>query len=334
MNVCSPANHARAGSLWSSCYLRPPQELTVAGQSDAAQTYKAALPGPQLSRAHHAFVSPPGIILLYHSLSCRFYPRCTCPLGFAGLRRICIRSRASSFDRIPASRICQPFGGSRIEARNYPTRHRLDPRTLNISRTTNLSNNSQITRYSAAPVGPYDELIYIPGRWAYNLTDSGLRITQIYVSTNASVFNGRTNWNIPKHLADFDFAISADGSTTVTVSPPGDSSNPHFKAKLSPTTAPIPIQINTALTGDYLTLIQPSFSASATNPVEVGTDTWKQLLLNVQTDSLAATIISGALPGGKIGNGIGYPDIQPLLPIGARLSGTLVFPVPSIVPNM
>ncbi|KAJ7018342.1 hypothetical protein C8F04DRAFT_1151892 [Mycena alexandri] len=191
-----------------------------------------------------------------------------------------------------------------------------------------------ITRYSAAPVGPYDELIYIPGRWAYNLTDSGLRITQIYVSTNASVSNGRTNWNIPEHLADFDFTTSADGSTTVTVSPPGDASNPHFKARLSPTTAPIPIQINTAFTGDYLTLIQPSFAASATNSVEVGTDTWKQLLLNVQTDTLAATIISGALPGGKIGNGIGFPDIQPLLPVGARLSGTLVFPVPSIVPNM
>ncbi|KAJ6593472.1 hypothetical protein B0H19DRAFT_1246236 [Mycena capillaripes] len=191
-----------------------------------------------------------------------------------------------------------------------------------------------IVRYSAGPVGPYDELIYIPGRWAYNLTDSGLRITQIYVTTNASVFNGRTNWNIPKHQANFNFTKLADGSQTVTVSPPGDLAHPHFSARLTPTIAPIPIQINTALTGNYLTLIQPSFPASATNPVEVGTDTWKQLLLNVQTDTLTATIISGALPGGKIGNGIGYPDIQPLLPVGGRLSGTLIFPVPTILPNL
>ncbi|KAJ7789380.1 hypothetical protein B0H14DRAFT_243605 [Mycena olivaceomarginata] len=191
-----------------------------------------------------------------------------------------------------------------------------------------------IVRYSAGPVGPYDELIYIPGRWAYNLTDSGLRITQIYVTTNASVFNGRTNWNIPKHQADFNFTKLADGSQTVTVSPPGDLANPHFSVKLTPTIDPVPIEINTALTGDYLTLIQPSFPASPTNPVEVGTKTWKQLLLNVQTKTLTATIISGALPGGKIGNGIGYPDIQPLLPVGGRLSGTLIFPVPSIVPNL
>jgi hypothetical protein len=66
----------------------------------------------------------------------------------------------------------------------------------------------------------------------------------------------------------------------VTVSPPGDLANPHFSVKLTPTIDPVPIEINTALTGDYLTLIQPSFPASPTNPVEVGTTTWKQLLLN------------------------------------------------------
>ncbi|KAF8191923.1 hypothetical protein K438DRAFT_2018121 [Mycena galopus ATCC 62051] len=195
-----------------------------------------------------------------------------------------------------------------------------------------------LVQYATTPVGPYDELIYIPGRWDYNLTDSGLRITQIYVSSNASVFNGRTNWNIPsdihaQHLAVFDFETSVDGSTTVTVSPPDDISNPHFKATLTPATGQIPLQINSTLTGDYLSLIQPSIPASPTNPVEVGTDTWKQLLLDVTTDSLAASVISGALPGGRIGNGVGYPDIAPLLPIGAKISGTLVFSVATQVPT-
>ncbi|KAJ7617744.1 hypothetical protein FB45DRAFT_1102956 [Roridomyces roridus] len=108
-----------------------------------------------------------------------------------------------------------------------------------------------LVRYAAGPVGPYDELIYIPGRWAYNLTDSGLRITQIYVSTNASVFNGRTNWNIPKHLAVFNFTSSTDGSTSVTVSPPDDLAHPHFAVNLTPTIGPIPIQVNSTLTGNH-----------------------------------------------------------------------------------
>ncbi len=37
-----------------------------------------------------------------------------------------------------------------------------------------------------------DELIYIPGKWTYrNISDAGFRITNIYVSTNKSVFNGQ-----------------------------------------------------------------------------------------------------------------------------------------------
>ncbi|KAJ6593475.1 hypothetical protein B0H19DRAFT_1090527 [Mycena capillaripes] len=188
-----------------------------------------------------------------------------------------------------------------------------------------------IVRYSAGPVD--DELIYIPGRWAYNLTDSGLRITQIYVTTNASVFNGTNCLSVyAEHQANFNFTNLADGSQTVTVSPPGDLAHPHFAATLTPTVAPIPIEVSAALTD--LTLIQPSFPASATNPVEVGTDTWKQLLVNMQTDTLTATIISGVLPGGKIGNGIGYPDIQPLLAVGGKLSGTFMFPIPTVVPDL
>ncbi|KAF8168608.1 hypothetical protein K438DRAFT_1774669 [Mycena galopus ATCC 62051] len=180
-----------------------------------------------------------------------------------------------------------------------------------------------LMRYAAAPVD--DELIYIPGRWDYNLTDSGLRITHIYVSSNASVFN--------EHLAVFDFATSLDGSTTVTVSPPDDLCNPHFKATLTPATRQIPIQINSTLAGDYLTFIQPSIPASPKNPVVVGTDTWKQLLVDIEADSLGASVISGALPDGRIGNGVGYPDIEPLLRIGAKFSGTVLFPVATQIPN-
>lgn len=56
--------------------------------------------------------------------------------------------------------------------------------------------------YRDSPVGPYRELLYIPGRF----TDRGQRagsVTRIWVSTWESVVNGRRNWGIPKDRADF-----------------------------------------------------------------------------------------------------------------------------------
>ena len=57
--------------------------------------------------------------------------------------------------------------------------------------------------YTTSPVGPYRELLFIPGvsrrrRRRYHT------ISKIYVSTQASVVNGRENWGIPKQLADFE----------------------------------------------------------------------------------------------------------------------------------
>ena len=56
--------------------------------------------------------------------------------------------------------------------------------------------------YRDSPAGPYRELLYIPGRF----TDQGSNawsVTRIWVSTWASVVNGRRNWGIPKDRADF-----------------------------------------------------------------------------------------------------------------------------------
>jgi hypothetical protein len=93
-----------------------------------------------------------------------------------------------------------------------------------------------------------------------------------------------------EHQADFNFTKLADGSQTVTVFPPGDLTNPHISAKLTPTIDPVPIEVNTALTG--LTFIQPSIPASPTNPVEVGTTTWKQVLLNSRPVVSIASLFS------------------------------------------
>lgn len=56
----------------------------------------------------------------------------------------------------------------------------------------------QIIRYSESPVGPYDELILIPGFWEYVIEEKGkrvkkrnTRITRIYVSQKYTCWNGR-----------------------------------------------------------------------------------------------------------------------------------------------
>ncbi|MGM0563749.1 MAG: acetoacetate decarboxylase family protein [Pseudomonadota bacterium] len=60
--------------------------------------------------------------------------------------------------------------------------------------------------YADSAVGPYRELLFIPGRFRFDhngFRGSRYMITKIYVSSQASVDGGRANWGIPKELADF-----------------------------------------------------------------------------------------------------------------------------------
>jgi hypothetical protein len=57
--------------------------------------------------------------------------------------------------------------------------------------------------YAESPVGPYRELLYIPGRFLFGGTRAW-SIGRIFVSTWESVVNGRRNWGIPKDRADFE----------------------------------------------------------------------------------------------------------------------------------
>ncbi|ORY64302.1 uncharacterized protein BCR38DRAFT_369865 [Pseudomassariella vexata] len=84
----------------------------------------------------------------------------------------------------------------------------------------------QIIRYTDSPVGPYDELLIVPGYFSYPRERDGgildeetkVRVSRIYVSQKYTCWNGRMNWNIPKHLAKFDWT-EKDGKTTVKVYP-------------------------------------------------------------------------------------------------------------------
>ena len=72
--------------------------------------------------------------------------------------------------------------------------------------------------YRRSPVGPYKELLYIPGTFAFDDGRSHASISKIFVSSLASVTNGRTNWGIPKELAEFSVDLSSDNEETLTVS--------------------------------------------------------------------------------------------------------------------
>ncbi|KAF2017618.1 hypothetical protein BU24DRAFT_345038 [Aaosphaeria arxii CBS 175.79] len=110
-----------------------------------------------------------------------------------------------------------------------------------------------IVRYRDTPVGPYDELMIIPGNFTIptsantppKIPKKALRIARIYVSQRTTTYNGRLNWNIPKHLARFDFSApvtpagsSPPESLTVKVFTPGskdgDGVNPFFACTLKP----------------------------------------------------------------------------------------------------
>lgn len=55
----------------------------------------------------------------------------------------------------------------------------------------------QIIRYTESPVGPYDELLLVPGFFKYDgpngETRKNVRITRIYVSQKYTCWNGRTS---------------------------------------------------------------------------------------------------------------------------------------------
>lgn len=84
--------------------------------------------------------------------------------------------------------------------------------------------------YQTSAVGPYRELLFIPGLFRFGNTTS-FSISKIYVSTQDSVWNGRQNWGIPKELADFTFETRPDGSRNVTVAQNGQ---PFFLLQAKP----------------------------------------------------------------------------------------------------
>ncbi|KAH7394360.1 hypothetical protein BKA66DRAFT_567310 [Pyrenochaeta sp. MPI-SDFR-AT-0127] len=134
-----------------------------------------------------------------------------------------------------------------------------------------------IVRYSDTPVGPYDELILIPGNFTVpqpsstgvpKIPKKALRISRIYVSQRTTTYNGRLNWNIPKHLARFSFSApptlkgqAPPASLDVKVFPPGtkegDGAPPFFACTLTPWRWVPSIPVNTKWVPISMGHVQP-----------------------------------------------------------------------------
>ncbi len=95
--------------------------------------------------------------------------------------------------------------------------HSFVPDTLRGRRRTGLSM-LMFVDYATSPVGPYRELLFIPGQFEFEDGRNRFSISRIFVSSQDSVENGRRNWGIPKELAEFTVVDRPDGHTTVSVS--------------------------------------------------------------------------------------------------------------------
>lgn len=81
-----------------------------------------------------------------------------------------------------------------------------------------------LVNYYDSPVGPYKELLLIPGKFNPHKIQS---ITNIIVNSENSTHNGRYNWGIPKITQPIIWE-SEKGMDTIGV---GDEDDPFFSAK-------------------------------------------------------------------------------------------------------
>jgi hypothetical protein len=111
--------------------------------------------------------------------------------------------------------------------------------------------------YRSSPIGPYHELLFIPGKFE---GANRYSITKIYVDTNASKTNGRFNWGIPKETQPFIWQKNGKTSTIGV----GDDADPVLFCKMSHkgisfpvTTKILPIKLSQVLDGSTF-LTDPS----------------------------------------------------------------------------
>ncbi|MDZ7898928.1 MAG: hypothetical protein U5N85_13020 [Arcicella sp.] len=120
--------------------------------------------------------------------------------------------------------------------------------------------------YKTSGVGPYRELLFIPGMFTFDWKKV-FSISKIYVSSQDSVYNGIANWGIPKESADFDWVQNDDGTEDISVKIEG---KPFFKANFKKgfisfplTTSILPLTVVQKLHKDLI-ITNPTAKGKAT----------------------------------------------------------------------
>lgn len=115
--------------------------------------------------------------------------------------------------------------------------------------------------YATSAVGPYHELLFVPGRLNFDKKKI-FSISKIYVSSQDSVENGIANWGIPKELADFKITKLSEKEEIVEVMVAGKI---FFKAHLHKrsfkfpiTTKFFPLKLAQKLSNDLLITNSPA----------------------------------------------------------------------------
>lgn len=200
----------------------------------------------------------------------------------------------------------------------------------------------QIIRYLSSPLGPYDELTYVPGNMTYKVGASfisGPSITRIYVSSAASIVNGRRNWNIPKELARFTFtpedpsdpysptvvavypSLTPPSAITASFTGPEFAPDPIFKTRIVPSRRLPSCSLDLAQVPSAIfdqALLQPPLSrVSSEECAFVGTEKWCRV---TPWHSGEVRIIYpepklGDGTNAQLGDGVGFPDVESL-PVG------------------
>ncbi|PFH58720.1 hypothetical protein XA68_13318 [Ophiocordyceps unilateralis] len=211
--------------------------------------------------------------------------------------------------RVTGDIYCFSFWSSGAAARNMPAHHAFSPLEAADpsfasppgSKPAGGLGMIQIIRYHDSPVGPYDEMLVVPGSfdWVRRRPDGreevgrNPRISRIYVSQRQTCHNGRINWGCPKHLARFDWTFQPNGSVSVKVFPhdtTGDVSEsspsavPFFQASFNPLNYAPRFPFATrwlGLLGFNTTIVMPPLPRGSGSQGELpGTDRWCSFLPN------------------------------------------------------
>lgn len=158
-----------------------------------------------------------------------------------------------------------------------------------------------LVRYTRSPVGPYNELLFIPGKFRQDKKHS---ITKIYVDLESSTQNGRYKWGIPKETVPI---IWLKNGKTETIGI-GSEDDPILFCKISSSGIPFPVTTKLLPIKLYQELDGKTFF---TNPTGTG---WGKF---AKIESMKV-------------NSAYFPDISKLKPLfGVKINPfTMEFPLP------